>query len=126
MERRQAHDGQWYTYKEFSDYYGHAGPRKWDDAQPVFDDAGNTGRQQEAVLEHSNLTPLAEESHRKLLNRTGSRLTGRFQTGTRRTGCTMEPLEPEPDGTGTVGTGFWGIHWDQKTQFWARRHLKIF
>jgi len=29
----------------------------------------------------------------------------------------MEPLELEPDGTGTVGTGFWGIHWDQKLNF---------
>jgi len=64
MEQRQAPDGQWYTYKEFSDYYGHAGPRKWDDAQLLFDDAGNTGRQHEAGLEHSNVTPLAEESQR--------------------------------------------------------------
>ena len=64
MDRRQARDGQWYTYKEFSDYYGHSGPSKWDDAQLLFDHAGNTGRQQEAGLEHSNVTPLAEESQR--------------------------------------------------------------
>jgi len=63
---------------------------------------------------------------RKLLNRTGSRLTGRFRTETGRTRCCMEPLDPEPDGTGTVGTGFSSLHWDQTTPFWARRHDQIF
>ena len=52
MERRQANDGRWYTYEEFSEHYGHAVQRQWDAAQ------------KEAKLEHSNVKPLAEEATR--------------------------------------------------------------
>ena len=52
MERRQANDGQWYTYEEFDAHYGRTGKRQWDAAQ------------KEAKLEHSNVKPLAEEAPR--------------------------------------------------------------
>ena len=52
MERRQANDGQWYTYEGFSEHYGHAVQRQWDAAQ------------KEAKLERSNVKPLAEEATR--------------------------------------------------------------
>ena len=52
MERRQANDGQWYTYEDFCEHYGYAGARQWDAAK------------QEVRPQHSDVKPLAEEAPR--------------------------------------------------------------
>ena len=68
MERREANDGQRYTYEEFCGHYGHAGPRRWDAAK------------KEARPEHSDVKPLAEDPPRNRdTNEDGSKRLARFK-----------------------------------------------